>query len=83
MAQYFFDLLYNFTDCMCCFPSTPQLKINDRSFKLLRLLGEVCFVPLNQQLLQTDRMLTRRVMLRVVSPTYTWSRINPRPNCLR
>lgn len=41
MAQYFFDLLYNFTDCMCCFPSTPQLKINNRSFKLLRLLGEV------------------------------------------
>ncbi|RMJ27307.1 serine threonine protein kinase [Aspergillus sp. HF37] len=40
MAQYFFDLLYNFTDCMCCFPSTPQLKINNRSFKLLRLLGE-------------------------------------------
>ncbi|KAL6239350.1 hypothetical protein BDW75DRAFT_250861 [Aspergillus navahoensis] len=40
MAQYFFDLLYNFTDCMCCFPSSPQLKINNRSFKLLRLLGE-------------------------------------------
>ncbi|KAL4957812.1 MFS general substrate transporter [Aspergillus filifer] len=40
MAQYFFDLLYNFTDCMCCFPSSPQLKINSRSFKLLRLLGE-------------------------------------------
>lgn len=41
MAQYFFDLLYNFTDCLCCFPSSPQLKINNRSFKLLRLLGEV------------------------------------------
>ncbi|KAI5293810.1 hypothetical protein KEM52_005187 [Ascosphaera acerosa] len=40
MAQYFFDLLYTFTDCLCCFPSTPQLKINSRSFKLLRLLGE-------------------------------------------
>ncbi|KAL2862096.1 kinase-like domain-containing protein [Aspergillus pseudodeflectus] len=40
MAQYFFDLLYNFTDCMCCFPSSPQLKINNRSFKMLRLLGE-------------------------------------------
>ncbi|PYH35466.1 putative serine/threonine protein kinase ENV7 [Aspergillus neoniger CBS 115656] len=40
MAQYFFDLLYNFTDCMCCFPSTPQLKINNRSFKLLRLLDK-------------------------------------------
>ncbi|PGG98966.1 NAK protein kinase [Helicocarpus griseus UAMH5409] len=40
MAQYFFDLLYTFTDCMCCFPNSPQLKINNRSFKLLRLLGE-------------------------------------------
>ncbi|KAJ5157630.1 uncharacterized protein N7482_008730 [Penicillium canariense] len=40
MAQYFFDLLYNFTDCMCCFPGSPQLKINNRNFKLLRLLGE-------------------------------------------
>jgi serine/threonine kinase 16 len=41
MAQYLFDLLYTLTDCMCCFPSSPQLKINNRSFKLLRLLGEV------------------------------------------
>ncbi|KMP09730.1 serine/threonine kinase 16 [Coccidioides immitis RMSCC 3703] len=40
MAQYFYDLLYTFTDCMSCFPSSPQLKINNRSFKLLRLLGE-------------------------------------------
>ncbi|PGG95393.1 NAK protein kinase [Polytolypa hystricis UAMH7299] len=40
MAQYFFDLLYTFTDCMYCFPNSPQLKINNRSFKLLRLLGE-------------------------------------------
>ncbi|WEW58446.1 Serine/threonine-protein kinase env7 [Emydomyces testavorans] len=40
MAQYIFDFLYTFTDCMCCFPSSPQLKINNRSFKLLRLLGE-------------------------------------------
>ncbi|KAH8701015.1 kinase-like domain-containing protein [Talaromyces proteolyticus] len=40
MAQYLFDLLYTLTDCMCCFPSSPQLKINSRSFKLLRLLGE-------------------------------------------
>ncbi|EFW22132.1 hypothetical protein D8B26_001144 [Coccidioides posadasii str. Silveira] len=40
MAQYFYDLLYTFTDCMSCFPSSPQLKINSRSFKLLRLLGE-------------------------------------------
>ncbi|KAI9891008.1 MAG: hypothetical protein M1814_003359 [Vezdaea aestivalis] len=40
MAQYFFDLIYALTNCMSCFPSSPQLKINSRSFKILRLLGE-------------------------------------------
>lgn len=27
--------------CFSCFPSSPTLKINGRSFKILRLLGEV------------------------------------------
>jgi serine/threonine kinase 16 len=40
MATYLLDLLYSFTNCMCCFPSNPSLKINSRSFKMLRLLGE-------------------------------------------
>ncbi|KAI1907216.1 Serine/threonine-protein kinase env7 [Ophidiomyces ophidiicola] len=40
MAQSIFDFLYTFTDCLCCFQSSSQLKINSRSFKLLRLLGE-------------------------------------------
>ncbi|TGO42713.1 hypothetical protein BHYA_0006g01160 [Botrytis hyacinthi] len=40
MAQYFLDLLYTLTNCMSCFPGSPQLKINNRSFKILRLLGE-------------------------------------------
>ncbi|KAF8854941.1 kinase-like protein [Acephala macrosclerotiorum] len=40
MAQYFLDLVYTFTNCMSCFPGSPQLKINNRSFKILRLLGE-------------------------------------------
>ncbi|KAL8718218.1 MAG: hypothetical protein Q9225_004626, partial [Loekoesia sp. 1 TL-2023] len=40
MAQVFMDLLSNLTNCLCCFPGSPQLKINNRSFKLLRLLGE-------------------------------------------
>ena len=30
---------------MCCFPGAPQLKINSRSFKILRLLGEVGSTP--------------------------------------
>ncbi|KAL8631548.1 hypothetical protein Q9189_002766 [Teloschistes chrysophthalmus] len=34
------DLLAGLTNCMCCFPGSPQLKINNRRFKLLRLLGE-------------------------------------------
>lgn len=41
-AQYYFrELLYTLTNCMFCFPSSPQLRINSRSFKMLRLLGEV------------------------------------------
>ncbi|KAL8682136.1 MAG: hypothetical protein Q9186_001757 [Xanthomendoza sp. 1 TL-2023] len=40
MAQLFMDLLSNLTNCLFCFPGSPQLKVNNRSFKLLRLLGE-------------------------------------------
>jgi serine/threonine kinase 16 len=41
MAQVFVDLLSSFGSCLNCFPSSPTLKINSRSFKILRLLGEV------------------------------------------
>ncbi|KAL1841291.1 hypothetical protein VTJ49DRAFT_7236 [Mycothermus thermophilus] len=40
MAQVFFDLVTSFGSCLNCFPSSPTLKINSRSFKILRLLGE-------------------------------------------
>ncbi|KAL9593984.1 MAG: hypothetical protein Q9179_005602 [Wetmoreana sp. 5 TL-2023] len=40
MAQYFMDLLASLANCLWCFPGSPQLKINNRRFKLLRLLGE-------------------------------------------
>ncbi|KAK4105470.1 Pkinase-domain-containing protein [Parathielavia hyrcaniae] len=40
MAQVFFDLISSFGSCLNCFPSSPTLKINNRSFKILRLLGE-------------------------------------------
>ncbi|KAL7272304.1 Serine/threonine-protein kinase env7 [Rhizina undulata] len=40
MSQYFLDLVYSITTCMSCFPSSPNLKINQKSFKILRLLGE-------------------------------------------
>ena len=41
MASYIMDLLYSLTSCMYCFPSTPNLRINGNTYKLLRLLGEV------------------------------------------
>ncbi|KAG9240363.1 kinase-like domain-containing protein [Calycina marina] len=40
MAQYVMDILYTLTNCMSCFPGSPNLKINSRSFKIQRLLGE-------------------------------------------
>ncbi|KAK4447710.1 Serine/threonine-protein kinase [Podospora aff. communis PSN243] len=40
MAQAFFDILSSLGSCLNCFPSSPTLKINSRSFKILRLLGE-------------------------------------------
>ncbi|KAK3383819.1 kinase-like domain-containing protein [Lasiosphaeria ovina] len=41
MAQAFFDILAStFGNCLSCFPGSPTLKINSRSFKILRLLGE-------------------------------------------
>jgi hypothetical protein len=75
MAQYFFDLLYNFTDCMCCFPSSPQLKINSRSFKLLRLLGEVC--GLSFAIFVGFRLTMGPHLDREAFPTYTSSKTSP------
>ncbi|OAA33761.1 Protein kinase-like domain protein [Moelleriella libera RCEF 2490] len=40
MAHFILDLFYSFGNCMNCFPESPTLKINSRSFKILRLLGE-------------------------------------------
>ncbi|OAQ84392.1 serine/threonine protein kinase [Purpureocillium lilacinum] len=40
MAQIFLDLFYSFGNCLNCFPGSPTLKVNSRSFKILRLLGE-------------------------------------------
>ncbi|KIW66504.1 hypothetical protein PV04_05833 [Phialophora macrospora] len=40
MANTILDIFYSLSSCICCFPSTPQLKINSRSFRMLRLLGE-------------------------------------------
>ncbi|EFY92796.1 serine/threonine protein kinase, putative [Metarhizium acridum CQMa 102] len=40
MAQFVLDLVYSLGNCLNCFPGSPTLKINSRSFKILRLLGE-------------------------------------------
>lgn len=40
MASTILDLVYSMGSCLSCFPSTPTLKVNGRSFKILRLLGE-------------------------------------------
>ncbi|KJZ76707.1 hypothetical protein HIM_04043 [Hirsutella minnesotensis 3608] len=40
MAQFLLDLFYSLGNCLNCFPGSPTLKVNSRSFKILRLLGE-------------------------------------------
>ncbi len=45
MAQVLLDFVYSFSSCLSCFPGSPTLKINSRSFKILRLLGEVSSPP--------------------------------------
>jgi hypothetical protein len=47
MAQYLLDIFYSLSNCLCCFPGSPQLRINSRSFRMLRLLGEVRFIISN------------------------------------
>ncbi|KAK7206084.1 kinase-like domain-containing protein [Myxozyma melibiosi] len=39
LAAYVLDFAYTFTSCVACFPS-PSLYINNRSYKIQRLLGE-------------------------------------------
>ena len=40
LSHYILDGLWQLQSCFNCFPSNPSLKINGRSFKILRLLGE-------------------------------------------
>ena len=40
LSSYILDALWSLTNCFSCFPSTPTLRINNRPFKILRLLGE-------------------------------------------
>ena len=56
MAQYLLYLLHTLTNCMFCSPGSPQLKINNRSFKMLHLLGEVSSAFLITPLPLIDRL---------------------------
>lgn len=40
LSHYILDGLWQLQSCFNCFPSNPSLKLNGRSFKILRLLGE-------------------------------------------
>lgn len=40
LSHYILDGLWQLQSCFNCFPSNPSLRINGRSFKILRLLGE-------------------------------------------
>jgi len=71
LGTYFLDAVYSFTNCMVCFPSSPQLKINSRSFKILRLLGEV------RSLGATIAMILTNRNNRVVSHMYTSYKTTP------
>ncbi|TKA48170.1 hypothetical protein B0A54_01663 [Friedmanniomyces endolithicus] len=39
-SHYVLDTIWQLSQCCSCFPSNPSLRINGRSFKILRLLGE-------------------------------------------
>lgn len=58
MAQILFDLFYSLGNCLNCFPGSPTLKINSRSFKIQRLLGEVSQCPLRLSIQGQTRPLS-------------------------
>ena len=83
MASYVMDLVYSLTNCMSCFPSSPNLRINNKTYKLLRLLGEVSIsrslrAPSPSLAQATLPTLTHANSFRAASPTSTWCK-TPRP----
>jgi len=40
LSSYILDGIWSLTQCFNCFPTNPALKLNGRSFKILRLIGE-------------------------------------------
>ena len=61
MAQFVMDLIGNLTNCMACFPGSPNLRVNNKTYKMLRLLGEVSL---------DNKGLGMANQSRAASPTY-------------
>ncbi|OAA43054.1 Protein kinase-like domain protein [Cordyceps fumosorosea ARSEF 2679] len=63
MAQIIQDLFYSFGNCLSCFPGSPTLKVNSRSFKILQLLGEggFSYVYLVQDLSTNEHFALKKI----------------------
>ncbi|KAF2013205.1 serine/threonine protein kinase-like protein [Aaosphaeria arxii CBS 175.79] len=92
LGSYFLDVVYSFTNCMVCFPGTPQLKINSRSFKILRLLGEGGFSYVylvqdnaNQQLFALKKIrcpFGQESVSQALKEVEAYSLFSPHPNII-
>jgi hypothetical protein len=74
LASYVVDVIYSLTNCVFCFPNSPNLKINNRSFKLLRLLGEVRGAIANDSFEGSMTWRMADLTSRGVSPMCIWSK---------
>ncbi|KAM3463878.1 hypothetical protein MY5147_003591 [Beauveria neobassiana] len=63
MAQILQDLIYSLGNCLSCFPGSPTLKVNSRSFKILQLLGEggFSYVYLVQDLSTKEHFALKKI----------------------
>jgi serine/threonine kinase 16 len=92
LGSYFLDVFYSFTNCMVCFPGSPQLKINSRSFKILRLLGEGGFSYVylvqdtsNQQLFALKKIrcpFGQESVSQALKEVEAYSLFSPHPNII-
>ncbi|KAF2253333.1 serine/threonine protein kinase-like protein [Trematosphaeria pertusa] len=92
LGSYFLDVVYSFTNCMVCFPGSPQLKINSRSFKILRLLGEGGFSYVylvqdtsNQQLFALKKIrcpFGQESVSQALKEVEAYSLFSPHPNII-
>ncbi|KAM3507079.1 hypothetical protein MY11210_007292 [Beauveria gryllotalpidicola] len=63
MAQILQDIIYSLGNCLSCFPGSPTLKVNSRSFKILQLLGEggFSYVYLVQDLSTKEHFALKKI----------------------